>query len=70
MSVEISKVDALIEMVRAYDRNQIKKFNCIGKILSASIQEDRKHNVYNNYITLNKSDKKYFSKKIRKYSKN
>ena len=38
MAIVVSKVDALLEMVKAYDNNQVKRSNCIGRILSNSIQ--------------------------------
>ena len=34
MAIVVSKVDALLEMVKAYDNNQVKRSNCIGRILS------------------------------------
>lgn len=39
MAIVVSKVDALLEMVKAYDNNQVKRSNCIGRILSNSIQK-------------------------------
>ncbi|MFR8617321.1 MAG: hypothetical protein ACLVFD_05905 [Anaerostipes hadrus] len=33
MAIVVSKVDALLEMVKAYDNNQVKRSNCIGRIL-------------------------------------
>lgn len=66
MSVMVSKVDALVEMVRAYENDQIKRSNCIGKVLSNSIQKDNRKNEYSCYIDLDKSTKQYFPQKIRK----
>ena len=46
MAIVVSKVDALLEMVKAYDNNQVKRSNCIGRILSNSIQKDNQNNMY------------------------
>ena len=66
MAVSVSKADALVEMVKAFDCNDVKKANKIGKLLSKSIQRDAKDEVYNEYIELNKESKQLFPVKIRK----
>ena len=70
MAIVVSKVDALLEMVKAYDNNQVKRSNCIGRILSNSIQKDNQNNMYSCYIDLDRSTKQYFPKEIKKNSKN
>ena len=69
MAIVVSKVDALLEMVKAYDNNQVKRSNCIGRILSNSIQKDNQNNMYSCYIDLDRSTKQYFPKEIKKNSK-
>lgn len=69
MAIVVSKVDALLEMVKAYDNNQVKSSNCIGRILSNSIQKDNQNNMYSCYIDLDRSTKQYFLKEIKKNSK-
>ena len=54
MAIVVSKVDALLEMVKAYDNNQVKRSNCIGRILSNSIQKDNQNNMYSCYIDLDR----------------
>ena len=68
MAIVVSKVDALLEMVKAYD-NKVKRSNCIGRILSNSIQKDNQNNMYSCYIDLDRSTKQYFPKEIKKNSK-
>lgn len=45
-------VDCLekIEMVKAYDSQQLKKANKIGQMLCKSMQNDSKNNMYSSYI--------------------
>lgn len=69
MAIVVSKVDALLEMVKADDNNQVKRSNCIGRILSNSIQKDNQNNMYSCYIDLDRSTKQYFPKEIKKNSK-
>lgn len=68
MAIVVSKVDALVEMVKAYDNQNIKKSNKIGNMLSKSIQKDKKENVYNKYINLDRYSKELFPVPIRKNS--
>lgn len=69
MAVVVSKADALVEMVRAYDNQEVKRSNKIGQVLSKSIQKDNKENIYNEYIGLNKKSKQLFPIKIRRSKK-
>ena len=69
MEVVVSKVDALVEMVRAYDNQEIKRANKIGRVLRKSIQKDAKENVYNAYISLDKESKQLFPTEVRQSKK-
>lgn len=69
VAVLVSKADALIEMVKAYDNNHIKKGKKIGEILTKSIQEDNKTHGYSKYIKLGQKSKQFFPPKIRKNTK-
>lgn len=66
MNRAVSRVDALVEMVNAYDEQQLGKSNRIGQILCKSIQMDNQKNTYTSYINLGKKDKRLFPIKIRK----
>ncbi|MCX4366312.1 MAG: hypothetical protein OSJ70_11170 [Bacilli bacterium] len=69
MAVVVSKVDALVEMVKAYDKQEIKRANKIGNILNKSMQKDTNENVYNAYIGLDKESKQLFPIKVRQSKK-
>lgn len=69
MAVVVSKVDALVEMVKAYDSQEVKRANKIGNILSKSMQKDTNENVYNAYIGLDKESKQLFPIKVRQSKK-
>ena len=62
----VSKADALIEMVKAYDKQRITKANRIGDVVNRSIEEDKQCNVYNQYVKLNRATKQLFPQSIRK----
>ena len=62
----VSKADALIEMVKAYDKQRITKANRIGDVVNKSIEEDKQCNVYNQYVKLNRETKQLFPQSIRK----
>ena len=66
MGIVVSKADALVEMVKAYDNQQIKKANKIGQMLCKSIQNDNRENIYTSYIGLDRETKQFFSTKVRK----
>lgn len=69
MAVSVSKADALMEMVKAFDNHDVKKANKIGRILSKSIQSDAKTQMYSEYIELDKESKQLFPIKVRKQRK-
>lgn len=65
MSRAVSRVDALVEMVKASDNQQIKKASRIGHILCKSIQVDNEQNTYSAYIGLDRESKQLFPVKVR-----
>ena len=65
MAVSISKANALTEMVKAFDNQDIKKANKIGKVLCNSIKSDAREMEYSEYILLDKETKQLFPVKIR-----
>lgn len=69
MAVVVSKADALVEMVKAHESQEIKKANKIGQILCNSIQKDSKKNMYNAYIDLDRETKQLFPIDMRKSEK-
>ena len=69
MAIVVSKVDALVEMVRAYDNQEFKRANKIGQILKKSIQKDTKENIYNAYISLDRESKQFFPTEVRQSKK-
>lgn len=69
MAVVVSKVDALVEMVRANDNQEIKRANKIGQVFRKSIQNDAKENAYNTYISLDKESKQLFPIEVRQSKK-
>ncbi len=66
MAVAVSKADALVEMVKAYDSQQLKKANQIGQVLCKSIREDSRNKEYSTFVELDRESKQLFPKKIRK----
>ncbi len=66
MAISVSKINALAEMVRAFDSNEIKKSNKIGKVLCKNIQKDAMNKGYSEYIQLDRDTKQLFPVKIRK----
>lgn len=69
MAVVVSKADALVEMVKAYDNQETKKANKIGQILSKSMQKDSRENACNAYIGLDKESKQLFPMRVRQSEK-
>ena len=65
MSRAVSRVDALVEMVKASDNQQIKKASRIGHILCKRIQADNEQNTYSAYIGLDRESKQLFPVKVR-----
>lgn len=66
MAVAVSKADALLEMVKAYESHQVKKANQIGQVLCKSIREDSRKKEYNTFVELDRNSKQLFPTKIRK----
>lgn len=66
MAVSVSKADALMEMVKAFDNNDVQKANKIGNLLSKNMQSDMKKQMYSEYIELDKKSKQLFPVRIRK----
>lgn len=69
MAMVVSKADALVEMVKAHESQEIKKANKIGQILCKSMQKDSKKNMYNAYIDLDRETKQLFPIDVRKSEK-
>lgn len=70
MAVTVGKAEALIEMVKAFEENDIKRANKIGSIVSKSIHIDSQNQRYSAYIDLDRDTKQLFPVKIRKSAKN
>lgn len=66
MAVTVSKAEALMEMVKAFEENDIKRANKIGSIVSKSILSDSQKQGYSAYIDLDRDTKQFFPVKIRK----
>lgn len=66
LAVSISKVDALLEMVKAHDENDINKSNKIGRLLCKSMQTDYNKKIYSKYIELNRNSKLLFPANLKK----
>lgn len=69
MAVTVSKAEALMEMVKAFEENDIKRANKIGSIVSKSILSDSQKQGYSAYIDLDRDTKQLFPVKIRKTAK-
>lgn len=69
MAMVVSKADALVEMVKAHESQEIKKANKIGQILRKSMQKDSQKNMYNAYIDLDRETKQLFPIDVRKSEK-
>lgn len=69
MASLIGKAQALVEMVRAYDANDIKRAKQIGNVISKCIRSESQEKRYNTNIELNKKSKKLFPKHIRQNEK-
>ena len=66
MGKTISKTDALIEMVKAFDDKDEKRSNKISSVISKSLREETRDQQYREFIEIKKDDKKLFPQKIRK----
>lgn len=65
MDRAVSRVDALVEMVKASDKQQEKKSSRIGRILCQSIKADNEQDTYSAYIDLDRESKRLFPEKVR-----
>lgn len=69
MGVSVSKADALIEMVRAFESQDERKARKIGTIISSSMKRDSKNGQYSEFIELDRESKQLFPQKLRKNTK-
>lgn len=64
----VSKADALVEMVKAYDSQKVRKSNFIGQLLCRSISKDKECG-FSEFIELNRETKQLFPENVRKKGK-
>lgn len=58
--MKIKRVDALIQVTNAIEKNDYDRANKILQIIDRSIQSDKARNVYSTEIEIQKDEKKYF----------
>lgn len=66
MNRTVSKVDALAEMVRAFDQNDSKRSNKISNVIQRNINNETIEKKYKEFIEVNKIEKQLFPVEIRK----
>lgn len=64
MGMSVKKASALVEMVRAFDKDDKKRAKKIENVIQASIQKDALKNKYG-VIELKRQEKELFPQKIR-----
>lgn len=57
---KISRVIALLEVMKKIEENNYEDANRMMAIVTKSIKNDKKHNQYSSYISLNKKEAKLF----------
>ncbi len=66
MSRVISKADALVEMVKAFEQNDKKRSNRISSVIQKALNNESKEHKYQEYIEITREEKKLFPVKVRK----
>ncbi len=62
----ISKADALIEMVNAFEQNDKKRSNKISNVIQKTLDAESREQHYKEYIEITREEKKLFPTKLRK----
>ena len=61
---KISKLDAFQTVVKYIDKDNYKSANAVMKIISRSMNRDKRKKILSDFIILNPKEEKYFEKKM------